>query len=145
MEDIRVESFESAWSQMISVKSGRILIVDDDADNLANLSDILSEHGYQTETACDGQVALEKVANDHLPENSPFDLCLLDFKMPGMDGAELLEKIHSTSPDLPAIMITAYAGDDGVQRAFAAGSWKVLSKPVDIQSLLTMIEQAIAG
>ena len=130
---------------MISVKSGRILIVDDDADNLANLSDILSEHGYQTETARDGKVALEKVANERRPENDPFDLCLLDFRMPGMDGPELLKKIHSTSPDLRAIMITANAGDDSVQRAFSAGSWKVVSKPVDIQSLLTMIEQAIAS
>lgn len=125
-------------------KRHRILIVDDDDDILANLSDILSDLGYETVTACDGQIALEKVAGSVATDNSPFDLCLLDFKMPGMDGVELLEKIHEENPKLRAIMITAYAGSDGVQRALAAGTWKVLRKPVDIEKLLGIIDEAVA-
>ncbi len=125
-------------------KPQRILIVDDDVDILANLSDILSDVGYEIVTASDGQIALEKVNSKELTNGSPFDLCLLDFKMPGMDGVELLEKIHEENPKLRAIMITAYAGDDGVQRALAAGTWKVLRKPVDIEMLLEMIDEAVA-
>ena len=127
-------------------KPCRILIVDDDADTLANLADILSDAGYEIVTACDGKIALEEVRIcDSASKAGQFDLCLLDFKMPGMDGVELLEKIHAEHPKLRAIMITAYAGVDGVQRALAAGTWKVLRKPVDIDSLLELIDEAIPG
>ncbi len=124
----------------------RILIVDDDQDIRANLSDILNDLGYQTDTAADGEAAIVKV--EQLCPNSEhcqYDLCLLDFKMPGMDGVELYEKILEYNPKLRAIMITAYAGDDGVQRAVDAGTWKVLRKPVDIQQLLGVIGEAMSA
>ena len=119
------------------------MIVDDDRDILANLSDILTDLGYQIDTAIDGESAILKV-EEHCPNsgNCRFDLCLLDFNMPGMDGVELYEKILEHNPKLRAIMITAYAGDDGIQRAVNAGTWKVLKKPVDIQKLLEMISEA---
>jgi CheY-like chemotaxis protein len=124
-------------------KPHRILIVDDDEDTRLNLSDILSEIGYETETACDGDVALRKFEG-HVPQSEcRFDLCLLDFKMPGMDGAALAEEIQSRNPRLRTIMITAHAGDDGVNRALEAGTWKVLKKPVDITQLLGMINEAL--
>ena len=122
----------------------RILIVDDDVDICANLSDILSDAGYETEAAIDGNIALSKVTEEGSANERDFDLCLLDFKMPGMDGVELLTRLKDLRPDLRAIMITAYAGDDGIQRAVEAGSWKVLKKPVDIGELLGTIEEAVA-
>lgn len=127
-------------------KTYRILIVDDDEDILANLADILSDLGYQTETANCGEDAIGKV-EQFCPDQEDcfFDLCLLDFKMPGIDGVELYEKILEFSPKLRAIMITAYAGDDGVQRAVEAGTWKVLRKPVDIKLLLDMIKEAVSS
>lgn len=129
----------------MSEKSYRILIVDDDEDILANLSDILSDVGYRTDTANCGEVAIGKVASVCTDEDARnYDLCLLDFKMPGIDGVELYQKISTLHPNLRAIMITAYAGDDGVQRATEAGTWKVLRKPVDIKQLLVMIEEAAA-
>ncbi len=123
--------------------SYRILIVDDDLDILANLSDILSELGYDIITAASGQQALEKL--DEADEGQRLDLCLLDFKMPGMDGVELLEKIHERRPGVPAIMVTAYAGEDGDRRAMEAGTWKVMRKPVDVRLLIGMIGQAIVS
>ena len=130
----------------MSRKNQRILIVDDDRDNLANLSDILSDVGYDTDTAPCAEDAMELV-NERCPggeDNCRYDLCLLDFKMPGMDGVELYGKILARNPNLRAIMITAYAGDDGMQRAEAAGTWQVLRKPVDIKTLLEMIREAIS-
>ncbi|MGI9495461.1 MAG: response regulator [Mariniblastus sp.] len=123
--------------------SYRILIVDDDLDILANLSDILSELGYDIITAASGQQALEKL--EEADEGQRLDLCLLDFKMPGMDGVELLEKIHERRPGVPAIMVTAYAGEDGDRRAMEAGTWKVMRKPVDVRLLIGMIGQAIVS
>lgn len=128
----------------MSKQALRILIVDDDRDILANLSDILNDLGYQTDTAIDGASAIGKVETlCPNPDNCQYDLCLLDFKMPGMDGVELYKKILVHNPRLRAIMITAYAGDDGIQRAIEAGTWKVLKKPVDIAQLLEVINEAV--
>ncbi len=123
----------------------RILIVDDDGDTLTNLSDILTDIGYETETASDGPSALQKIGKRAPHDRCRFDLCLLDFKMPGMDGAELLHELHASCPKLPAIMITAFAGEEGVQRAMDAGTWTVLSKPVNVPDLLSLIDDALAG
>lgn len=119
----------------------RILIVDDDHDIRANLSDILMDIGYETDTAACGQDAIAKIENC-LVGDTLYDLCLLDFKMPGMDGVQLYEEILVRSPGLKAIMITAFAGEDGIQRAKDAGTWKVLKKPIDIPELLTIISDA---
>ncbi len=129
----------------MSDKLHRILIVDDDVDILANLSDILGDIGYETVTASSGPKALEKIDETNVSGDCRFDLCLVDFKMPGMDGVELLELIRSKQPKLPAIMITAYAGDDGDRRALAAGTLEVMKKPVDIKALLGMIDEAISS
>lgn len=125
-------------------KSHRILIVDDDVDILANLSDILTVNGYETVTACSGPNALDKI-DSNSPNGQPrFDLCLLDFRMPGMDGVELLKRIQFKQPAIRAIMMTAYAGEDGSQRALDAGSLKVMNKPVDIDVLLGIIDDVVA-
>jgi len=125
--------------------SYRILIVDDDLDILANLSDILTELGYGIITAASGQEALERLSDVDAEDVQQLDLCLLDFKMPGMDGVELLEKIHERRPGVPAIMVTAYAGEDGDRRAIEAGAWKVMRKPVDVRLLIGMIGQTIVS
>lgn len=72
-----------------------------------------------------------------------FDVALVDFKMPGMDGAELYRQIRVLRPEIVAIMITAYAGSDGAQQALDAGTWKVLRKPVDFPELLSMIDKVV--
>ena len=113
-----------------------ILIVDDDKDITSNLADILGDLGYLVATANDGQSALELV------HQNEFDIALLDFKMPDTDGASLYEQIRKAQPKLVAIMITAYAGSDGVERAKDAGTWKVLRKPVDIRDLVDLIGNA---
>ncbi|MEM7314239.1 MAG: response regulator [Planctomycetota bacterium] len=114
----------------------RVLIVDDDVDICHNVRDILEEFGYRTDMAHDGASAMKLV------ESERFDVALLDFKMPDTDGATLYEQIKKVQPSLVAIMITAYAGSDGVDRARNAGTWHVLRKPVDFEQLLDLIQQA---
>lgn len=121
---------------MRPVAASQILIVDDDADIRSNFSDILEDLGYQTTTAKDGATALEIV------REKSFDVVLLDYKMPGMDGASLYHEIKKLQPSVAAIMITAWAGSDGAQQARNAGTWDVLSKPVDIPILLEKLSQA---
>lgn len=114
-----------------------ILVVDDDTDIASNMSDILTDLGYQTAVAHDGKSAIA------LAKSSAFDVALLDFKMPDMDGAELYKQIKSLQPDMIAIMVTAYAGSGGTERAMSAGTWQVMRKPVDFSKLLAFIEEAV--
>src|SRR6478609_7489982 len=81
---------------------GRILIVDDEANARAALSEILRDEGYETETAADGFKALGKLA-----AFAP-DLVLTDLKMPGMAGLALLDRLRAADPELPVIVMTAF-------------------------------------
>lgn len=120
----------------MSASTKSILIVDDDADIRSNLQDIFCDLGYRVDSAEDGHAALELVAL------GSYDVVLLDFQMPGMNGASLYREIKQLRPEIVAIMITAYAGSDGMQQALDAGTWKVLRKPVDVSKLVPMVEEA---
>lgn len=115
----------------------RILIVDDEPDTCANLWDILTDLGYQVNTAHDGFVALDLV------KKHVYDVALLDLRMPGMDGLELYRRIREVSAGTVAIVVTAYAGSDAAKSARAAGAWQIVPKPVDTGSLLGLVAQAL--
>lgn len=112
-----------------------VLVVDDDEDICSNVKDILEDLGYRADTAHDGPSALRLV------EQHSYDVALLDFKMPGMDGAKLYAEIKKLRPEIVSIMVTAFAGSDGVEKAKEAGTWKVLRKPVDFENLLSLVNQ----
>jgi DNA-binding NtrC family response regulator len=114
----------------------RILDVDDDQDTCRNLSDILTDLGYAVDTANDGQSALALV------DERPYDVALLDLKMPGMDGLTLYREIKKRRSGTVAIIVTAYATGDTAEKALAAGAWRVLSKPVDLEQLMPLVEEA---
>jgi DNA-binding response OmpR family regulator len=115
----------------------RILIVDDEPDTCANLSDILADLGYEVDTATSGEAALELVRRKH------YDVALLDFKMPGMDGLTLYRKLKELQADTVAIIVTAYASSVSLSYALEAGAWKVVSKPVEFPALLRLIDEAL--
>src|SRR5215472_2855441 len=115
----------------------RILVVDDEVDTCRNLSDILTDLGYQVDVANDGPSALEKV------RHNAYDVALLDLRMPGMDGLELFHRIRELRSGTVGIIVTAYAGTDTAERALAAGAWQVLAKPVEFPRLLALVEQAV--
>lgn len=115
----------------------RILIVDDEQDTCANLSDILTDLGYEVDTANDGFAALELV------KQRPYDVALLDLRMPGMDGLELYRRMRDISAETVAIVVTAYASSDTAKSVLASGAFKILSKPVNIGNLLSFVAQAL--
>ena len=120
-----------------SATAPSVLIVDDDVDICCNMRDILEELGFVADTATDGPSAIEAV------QRHAYDIALLDYKMPGMDGATLYSKIRGISPKTVGIMITAFAGSDGAEQARNAGTWKVLRKPVAIQELIDLMQSAL--
>lgn len=113
-----------------------ILVVDDDVDTCHNLSDILGDFGHQVDIAHSGPQALEKV------RCKAYDIALLDFKMPDMDGLTLYREIRKLRADTVAMIISAYATPEQQQEALEAGMWRVLAKPVDFEELLALVDEA---
>ena len=122
---------------MATIESPRILVVDDEVDTCRNLSDILTDLGYQVDIAQEGAAALDLVRRNH------YDVALLDLKMPGMDGLRLYREIKKISAGTVAIIVTAYAGAGTAEEAITAGAWQILSKPVDFPKLLSFVDQAV--
>lgn len=115
-----------------------ILVVDDDQDTCRNLSDILTDLGYAVQTATDGPSALELV------RRNSFDVALLDFKMPEMDGLTLYREIKRLSPSTVAMMLTAFLSGASTEDAHHAGMWKVLPKPIDLAQVLPLVAEAVS-
>jgi two-component system, NtrC family, response regulator HydG len=115
-----------------------ILVADDDVDTCRNLADILAGiAGYLVEIAHDGATALERVCR------CPYDMALLDLRMPGMDGLTLCRHIKQVRPEMVAVLVTAYSGGLAGE-AHAAGIWRILAKPIDIPRLLTLVDERLA-
>ena len=115
-----------------------ILVVDDDVSVAESISDVLDAVGYGVSTAHDGYRAIE------LAKDSSFDVLLTDIKMPGLNGVELYKIIKKVRPLIRAIMMTAYSVEDLINEALDAGASEVLTKPLDVERLLSIIESADA-
>lgn len=114
----------------------RILIAEDNDSNYILMTYILKKY-YQFDRARNGQEAVEKTNSE------PYDLILMDIKMPVMDGLEATKKIKESHPDLPIIALTANAFDNDRQIAFDAGCNEFLSKPISSEVCLKTIAKVL--
>ena len=115
-----------------------LLVVDDEPDTCANLSDIFGDLGYHVDVAYDGASPRFK-----LFEQRRYDVALLDLKMPGMSGLELYRRIRQISAGTVAIIVTAYASSETARSVHEAGAWKIVSKPVDFPQLMRLVGEAL--
>lgn len=115
----------------------KILIVDDDAEFRLNLTEVLTEAGYRTESAA---TAREAIARSEVEE---FDIILLDFMMPKMNGIDSLLTLRRVRPKAKVIMITAFATVENAVDALKKGASDYISKPYKIEALLTTIRRAL--
>ena len=111
----------------------RILVVDDDRRMAKTIYDILRIKGYTAIEANSGEEAIEKVKTDVL------DCVLMDIKMSGITGIETLKVIKQMAPDLPVLLMSAYATGEQILEAKQYGAYAVLNKPVDIQTVLVFV------
>ena len=122
---------------LMSDATPSILVVDDDIDTCANMADILADLGYRVDVAHEGMSALELV------RRRPYDVVLLDYRMPGMDGVALCGAIQRLQSGVVPMLVTAYAGGDAAREAVVAGIWRTLAKPVDLAELIPLVAEAI--
>lgn len=117
----------------------QVLVVDDEAAICQSLSAWLTKEGYHVETAASGPEALDYQTDRH------FDLYLLDIKMPGMDGLEVLAKLREAQPDATVIMITAHGSIQTAVEAMKRGAVEYLCKPFDPDELSLLMERVAAN
>ncbi len=115
-----------------------VLIVDDEKNYPPIIAAVLQEEGYETLTANSGPEALE------ILKHSDVDLILTDYKMPKMDGIELLERVKTEDTDLPVIMMTAHGTVEKAVEAMQKGAYSYLLKPFDNDRLVLYVNKANA-
>ena len=115
-----------------------ILVVDDEIDICKNMEDIFTDMGYRVGIATNGLAALELLRKD------PYDLALLDLKMPGMDGLTLYREIKKLRSGTAAFLVTAFASTAASDDATAIGILQILPKPVDFSKLLGLVDRTLS-
>lgn len=111
----------------------RMVIVDDEPEVLEELAEVFGEYGYEIDIAHGGEEALRKVK-----EKRPH-LMLLDIRMPGMDGIEVLRRVRKVDPSLGIIMVTAVMEEALAQEAMKLGAFDYITKPIDLDYLRTSV------
>jgi NADPH-dependent glutamate synthase beta subunit-like oxidoreductase/CheY-like chemotaxis protein/NAD-dependent dihydropyrimidine dehydrogenase PreA subunit len=114
-----------------------ILVVDDEAIMRESLRDWLTDLGYQVETADEGEQALRTVAEQD------FGVIILDLRLPGKDGIEILKEARAKRPDLRGVIITAYPSIQTAVQAMKEGAVDYLPKPFDLDDLGRLIREAL--
>lgn len=119
-----------------------VLLVDDDAGNIARLSALLEEMNLSTSTAAHGGEALGVVARLSGPRGFA-GIVVTDLKMPVMDGQELLSRLHDLDPDIPVIMLSAYGDISSAVLAMRRGATDFVERPIDMEDMKLRIERAL--
>jgi DNA-binding NtrC family response regulator len=119
------------------MRKRRILIVDDERSVRNSLKEWFLEDGFQAETAEDGPHALQAM------DEGPFDIYIVDLKMPGMDGVTLLNHIREGDKEAAVIILTAYASVETAVDALKQGAFDYVTKPVDPDELSNLVRNAL--
>jgi DNA-binding NtrC family response regulator len=114
----------------------KVLIVDDERAIRNSLGEILTDEGYEVDTAEDGAQALEKVEKDK------YDVVFCDIKMPGMDGVEVLGKFTEMGLDAAVVMISGHADIETAVDCIKKGAFDFVQKPLDLNRILITIKNA---
>lgn len=118
---------------------GTILVVDDELLIRDLLYEFFTDEGYRVILAEDGERALELLTGEE------FDVSLVDLKMPGVDGMEVVRAIHSLDPDRPVIIMTGYPSFNSAIEALRHGVYDYVVKPFKVPELVHLVERAIEG
>lgn len=116
----------------------KILIVDDEEPIRHSLGEILRLEGYEIVTAENGETAIQAV------QQESFDLILLDIRMPGMDGMEVLKTVNRLAPDTRVVLLTAHGSLESAIEALRQGAHDYILKPATTRTILSSLERGLA-
>ena len=115
----------------------KILLVDDEINSLKVLSAALTAENILVETAASGEEAYAMFRDES------YDLVISDYKMPGMNGEELLEKVKTITPEIPFILLTAFGSIELAVNAMRKGAYTYLTKPVNLDLMETGFQKLV--
>ena len=119
------------------MKTEKILVVEDDPSVCVALDVLFRGAGYQIKTASNGQSAIQMVGN------GPFDLFMIDLRLPDLDGIAVLEEVRKMQPEAVCIMVTGYGTVELTVRAMKAGAFEFITKPFDCDAVLGLVEKGL--
>jgi DNA-binding response OmpR family regulator len=117
----------------------RVLVVDDEEELVSTLVERLKLRGIDAQGAITGAEALSFI------ESNGFDVAVVDVKMPGIGGLELMERLRAKRPDLQVILLTGRGSEKESEMGLEAGAFAYLMKPIDIEELVKMMRDAAKG
>src|ERR1700752_430910 len=118
--------------------SSRILIVDDDEVSCQLFAETLEQENYRVDQARSGDEALA------LLRDNPYDLLLIDVRMPGMTGLEVTRTVHEKQASLPIIVMTAFGSMETAIEAIHEGAFDFISKPMNLEEIKKTVSRALA-
>jgi len=114
----------------------RVLLVDDEEELVTTVAERLQLRGYHAEAVGNGADALKRI------EEEPFEVVVVDVKMPGMDGLELLRRIKAIDSEAQVILLTGRGSEKDSQAGIEEGAFDYLIKPINIEELIKKMKQA---
>ena len=117
----------------------KLLLVDDETGFTEVLAKRLSRRGFRVATAASGEQAVPML------RDARFDVAVLDLKLDGMDGEEILKIFRLMAPEMPALMLTGHGSQSSLEACMKLGAADYLSKPVDLEQLIEKINQIAGG
>ena len=123
-------------AETTSAQSLKVLLVDDEEDLVRTMAERMEMRDVGSDVALDGQQALDMLEND-IP-----DVMVLDLRMPGMDGMEVLRRVKETYPQIAVIIMTGHGSDKDEEEARRLGAFDYLRKPVDMSQLMEVVRNA---
>lgn len=132
---IRTRNTDTAT--LLMMEKAKVLIAEDEEAQRDLLRGFLKKEGYAVEAVSNGREALEKLKADF------FDIVLIDYKMPELDGLQTLRQIRGRFPDLPVVMMTAYGTVETAVASMKEGALDYLTKPIDLDELLLIFRKVL--
>lgn len=114
-----------------------MIVVENDRDMCGIIQDIFKEEGYSVTVAHSGEIALSRIRKES------FDLMLLDYKLSGISGLTVLERLHKIKPSMKVIMISAFGNEATKRKAKELGACVFLDKPFNINRLAAVVKKAL--
>lgn len=115
----------------------RALLIDDEKELVSTLVERLGYRDIESDYALNGQEALTKMTENH------YDVVVLDLKLPGMDGLEVLRRINQAYPTIPVLLITGHGSPATEINNKPDGAYDYLAKPINLDDLIANMQNAI--